>query len=223
MQKGKRVLLVKYRNAADVWVGPLRARGCRTLEQARRFADDKERQAERQRHGLEPLTADQRLTYGDLKDSWWKHDGRRRRSDSKYAFLASLGKHFDELRPFVLNPATAGAFAERLQEVLQQKLEREEIAAQTYNHLRAGIFRIFESACDPKRRLWNSENPVRWVKRAIVAKGRREGSRASRFFPSLAPSRSLCSARPGAGPLRSVSIRARVPARPWGSGRRTST
>jgi len=61
MQKGKRVLLVKYRNAANLWIGPLRARGCRTLEQARRFAEDKERQAlqarkplvERQHLGLE--------------------------------------------------------------------------------------------------------------------------------------------------------------------------
>jgi len=47
----------------------------------------------------------------------------------------------------------AGAFADRLQELLQQKLEQKEIAAGTYNHLRAGVFRIFESARDPKRRL----------------------------------------------------------------------
>ena len=186
MQKGKRGLLVKYRNAANLWIGPLRARGCRTLEQARRFAEDKERQAERQRHCLEPLTTDHHLTYGDLKDSWWKHDGRHRRSDSKHAFLASLGKHLDELRPFVLNPATAGAFADRLQELLQQKLEQKEIAAGTYNHLRAGVFRIFESARDPKRRLWNGENPVRWVKRAVVVKGRREVLSREQVLPVLA-------------------------------------
>jgi integrase len=185
-QKGKRVLLVKWRDAGGAWVGPRRAKGCRTLDQARRFADDKERQAERQRHGLDPIAGDQRVTFGDLSDSWWKHDGRHRRSDSKHAFRASLEKHLGELRPLVLNAATVGAFADRLQELLRQKLERNEIASETHNHLRAGVHRMFECARDPKRRLWNGENPIRWVKRATVVKARREVLTRDQVLPVLA-------------------------------------
>lgn len=160
-QKGIRVLLVKWRDAAGRWVGPRRAKGCRTLEQARRFADDMERQAERHRHGLEALPGEERLTFGALLDRWWDRDGRRRRSDSKYAFKASLEKHLGELRPCVLNAATAGPFAERLQGILDDKAEAGELAPQTLNHLRAGAFRIFEYARHPKCRLWTLENPVR--------------------------------------------------------------
>lgn len=79
-------------------------------ELARRFAEDKERQAERYRLGLEPLPGDQHLTFGALLDRWWDREGRRRQSESKHAFKGSLEKRLGELRPFVLNGATAGNF-----------------------------------------------------------------------------------------------------------------
>jgi len=186
VQKGKKVLLAKWRDAAGHWVGPRRAKGCRTLEQARRLAEDMERQAERVRHGLEQIPQDQRLTFGDLFDKWWEREGRRRRSESKHGFRASLEKHFGELRSFALYAATAGGFADRLEALLGDKLERGEVAPQTVNHLRAGVFRMFEFARDPKRRLWTSENPIRWVKRQKVPRRRYETLARHEVAPVLA-------------------------------------
>jgi integrase len=186
VQKGKRVLLVKWRDAAGRWIGPRRARACRTLEHARRFAEDKERQAERQRHGLEPLPGDQHLTFGALFDRWWECSGRRRRSKSKFGFKASLEKHLGQLRPFALNPGTAGAFAQRLEAILDDKAESGELAPQTLNHLRAGAFRIFEYASDPKCGLWTSQNPVKWVARKKGRKHKRLTFRREEVAPVLA-------------------------------------
>jgi integrase len=185
-QKGKRVLGYKHRGADGQWVGPLRAKGCRTLEQAQRLADDKERQAERHRHGLEALPGEEQVTFGGLLDRWWDREGRRRRSESKHAFKASLEKHLGELRSRVLNAATAGAFAEELQALLEDKLEGGELAPQTLNHLRSGAFRVFEYARHPKCRLWRLENPIGWVKRWKVPKPQHVVLRREEVAPVLA-------------------------------------
>ena len=223
VQKGNKVLLVKWRDAAGRWIGPRRARACRTLEQARRFAEDMERQAERQRHGLEPLPGDQRLTFAELLDGWWEREGRRRRGASNQDYRGFLEKHLSELRPFILNAATGGTFADQLDALLADKIEGGHLGPQSVNHLRSGVFRMFEFARDPKRRLWTTENPVRWIKRRKVPKRRYETLRREEVAPVLA-----AFSEPGLGaPWRwaalSVSTPARAPARRWDSGRKTST
>jgi integrase len=186
-QKGrKRVLVVKWRDAAGRWIGPRRAKGCRTLEQAQRFADDLERQAERARHGLEALPGEQRITWGVLVDAWWERSGRRRRSESKHGFRASLEKNLGELRGDVLNAATAGDFAARLEALLGDKVERGELSPATANHLRAGAFRVFQVARDPKSRQWRGENPIAWVKRWKVPRRRYETLARDQVAPVLA-------------------------------------
>jgi integrase len=182
---GKKVFLVKWRDASGKWVGPRRARGCRTEQQAQRFADDMERQAERYRHGLEPLPGDKVLTFGDLFEEWWKNDGRRRRSDSKFAFKALLEKHLKVFWTFVLNAATAPSFATLLQDLLDEKAERGELAPQTLNHVRAGAFRVFQYARHPKCQLWKSENPVQWVTRYRVPKRKRFVLQVGQILPVL--------------------------------------
>jgi integrase len=173
-QKGKEVLLVKYRDPAGRWVGPLRPKGCATLRDAKRFAEDMERRNERIRQGLELLPGEEPLMFGTLFDRWWVGEGVHQQSDSRFAMKGSLEKHVGGLRTFVLNPVTAGAFADRLETLLRHKLQAGEIAPKTHNHLRAGVFRMFEYARDPKQGLWKHENPIEWVKRAFVPEGEYE-------------------------------------------------
>ncbi|MGB8932981.1 MAG: site-specific integrase [Anaeromyxobacteraceae bacterium] len=184
-QKGKRVLGYKHRGADGKWVGPLRAKGCRTLEQAQRLADDRERQAERHRHGLEALPGEGKLTFGDLFKAWWKGEGSRRRSESKFEFKALVERHLQPLWSFVLNAATAPAFAQQLQALLDGKHDRSELAPQTLNHLRAGAFAAFRHARSPISQLWKFDNPVQWVKRYRVPKGHRITLKLEQFMPVL--------------------------------------
>jgi len=141
----------------------------RTKAEAVRFAQDKERQAWRQREGLEPAP-DERLAFGELMDWWWERYGSKRRGYANDKFRAFLEKHLGELRGFELRAATGGAFADRLDQLLAAKEEDRALAAQSLNHLRAAVFGMFERARDPKHGLWAVENPVRWVKRRKVPK-----------------------------------------------------
>ena len=157
-RNGRRHLVAKWRDATGRWVGPRIAKGCRTLEQAKRWAEDMERQAERQRLGLEALPNPEPITFGDLWDRWWDREGERLSSSSNLDFRAFLERHLAGLRAFVLLPATAGQFADRLDRLLADKDDK--LAPRSLNHLRGAAFRIFEHARDPKCRLWTSENPV---------------------------------------------------------------
>ena len=82
---------------------------CRTKLEARRFREDLERQAERQRAGLEPLPQDRvHVTFGELMDWWWKRHGQRLRSPTIRGFLE---KHLRaKLGPLPLHQITAETF-----------------------------------------------------------------------------------------------------------------
>jgi len=185
-KNGSRHLVAKWRDATGHWVGPRSAKGCRTLEQARRWAEDMERQAERQRNGLEALPSQGRVTFGDLWDRWWDREGRRLRGSSTNDFRVFFERHLAELRPFVLMPATAGAFADQLDRLLSEKEDAHELAPRSLNHLRGAAFRVFEHARDPKCHQWTSENPVRWVKRRRVPKRHYDVLKREEVSPVLA-------------------------------------
>ncbi len=138
-----------------------------TKTEAMLFAREKERQAWRQREGLEPLLTE-RLTFGELMDWWWERYGSTRRAYTKEHFHTFVEKQLDELRSFPLTPATAGEFADRLDKLLDEK--GKVLAPQSVNHLRSAAFGMFERARDPKHRKWVGENPVRWVKRRKIPK-----------------------------------------------------
>jgi integrase len=185
-KRGRRkILVVRWRDsvAPGGWREERRPND-RTLTQAREYAHEMERRADLVAKGFasEPT----RVTFGEIWDRWWEKDGRRRRSDSKHGFRQSLEKHLAALRPFVLVPATAGTFADKLESLLVEKLERHELAPQTVNHLRAGVFRMFEYARNPKVQLWRGENPITWVKRQQVPKRRYEVIRREQVRPLLA-------------------------------------
>ena len=77
-----------------------RATPARTKAEAMRFAVDKERQAWRQREGLDPAP-DERIAFGDLMDWWWERYGSARRGYANEEFRAFLEKHLGELRAWV--------------------------------------------------------------------------------------------------------------------------
>jgi integrase len=167
----KPVLTVKWLDAQGGRVEERRPND-RTKKQALDYARERERDAELLRKGL--ALEVKPVLFGAIWDSWWDRDGRRRRSDSKHAFRSMLEKHLAPLRPFVLVPATAGAFAAQLDAILAAKEDAGELGPQTLNHLRAGAHRMFEHAKDPKVALWTAENPIRWVKRRTVPRSKKE-------------------------------------------------
>jgi len=127
-------------------------------------AREKERQAWRQREGLEPLPAAS-TTFGDLLD-WWREEYRSdARAYTTDDFLKFVEKHLAPLQHFSLTPASAGEFARALDKLLKAKEKAGDLAPRTLNHLRSAVFNAFERARDPKHRKWAAENPVRWVKR----------------------------------------------------------
>jgi integrase len=126
------------------------------------------------------------VTFGELWDRWWDREGQRLRSSSTHDFQAFLQRHLAELRPFVLNAATAGAFADHLDRLLSEKEDAHQLAPRSLNYLRAAAFRVFEHARDPKCHLWTSVNPVRWVKRRRVPKRHYEVLRREEVAPVLA-------------------------------------
>ncbi|WP_152643266.1 hypothetical protein [Anaeromyxobacter sp. PSR-1] len=147
------------------------------------YAREREKHADRIAKGLE--NEPDRIPVGDIWDQWWNREGRRRRGSSTEDYRAFLEKHLAPLRSFLLTPATSGAFAEKL-DVLDEKEDRGELGPQSLNHLRAGVFRMFECARDPKHRLWATENPVQWVKRRKVPKRKYETLRREQVRPLLA-------------------------------------
>ena len=165
----------------------------RTKAQAEDYAREMERRADRIAQGLE--TKQESVLFGTIWDQWWDREGSRRRGSSNDDYRAFLEKHLAPLRPFTLLPANGGAFAEQLDRLLDAKEDEHELGAQSLNHLRAGVFRMFEWARDPKHRLWAAENPVQWVKRRKVPRRRYEVLRREQVWPLLAalPAPSLAS------------------------------
>ncbi len=97
----------------------------RTKAQAEEYAREREKHADRIAKGLE--NEPERTEFGAMCDQWWNREGRRRRGSSTEDYLAFLVKHLAPLRSFVLTPATGGAFAEKLDVLLDEKEDRGEL------------------------------------------------------------------------------------------------
>src|SRR5690242_9251305 len=118
----------------------------RTKGQAEEYAREREKQADRIAKGLE--NEPERIPFRDMWDQWWNREGRRRRGSFTDDYRAFLEKHLAPLRSFLLTPATGGAFAEKLDVLLDAKEDRGELGPQRLNHLRAGVVRLFVCARD---------------------------------------------------------------------------
>lgn len=153
--------VVKWRNAHGRW-RQQRTR-CHTKLEARRFADDLERRAERQAAGVEPLPEGRtRVTFGDLMDWWWRRHGSRLRSLTVKPFME---KHFrEELGGLRLDEVTTELF----DAFLAQK--DAELAPKTLNHLRSLAYRMYRLASEPSVGKWHGPNPIAAVPRRKVPK-----------------------------------------------------
>jgi integrase len=165
------ILIVRWRDAHGALIEERRPND-RTKRQALDYARERERTADLQRKGF--ALEFKPVTFGALWDAWWTREGSRRRSNSKHAFHDSLKKHLASLRDFVLTPGTAGDFAAALETLLHEREQRKELSPQSLNHLRAGVFRMFEHGRNPKVHLWIGENPAQWVTRRTGPRTRKE-------------------------------------------------
>lgn len=146
--------------------------------EARRLAEDIERRAERQRHGLEPLPGDSTMTLGELC-AWWLRErcpapsieGERRRLDL-HVTRAPLGN-------VPLAQVTPAALDGRLRE-----MERDEAAPASVNKLRAVVHTVFSRAI--KAQLWTGANPVAAVETRRVPR-RAYGTLRAEEVPVLLP------------------------------------
>ncbi len=120
--------------------------------EARRLAQDLERRAERQRHGLDPLPSDATMSLGELC-SWWLRercpeasvDGERRRLELHVTRTALGDVPLAQVAPAALDG--------RLRE-----MERDGAAPASVNKLRAVLHTVFARAI--KAQLWTGANPV---------------------------------------------------------------
>jgi integrase len=126
-----------------------------TKTEARRLAEDMERRAERQRHGLEPLPAESTQTLGQLCE-WWLDE--RCPAQSREGERNRLTLHVlkTPLAALPLPQVTAAAVDARLRE-----MERDGAAPASLNKLRAVLHTVFARAA--KARLWTGANPLEAV------------------------------------------------------------
>jgi integrase len=154
--------LIKYVGADGKWRGPLVAKGCTNLKDAKEYAADLEYKARRQRDGLEPLEAPEDIAFGELLDPWCKSVLSKRESESKHDFVAMVRKHFGHLSDHRLGAKTVPAFACEVEEILRV-LKEQDYAASTRRKLKSALSGIFREASNPKRKRWHFENPIGWL------------------------------------------------------------
>jgi len=150
---------VKYKDATGRWC--TKPTAAETKTEAKRLASDLERRAERQRFGLEPLPNDDDTTLGDLL-RWWD-DAYFSHTSGYEKSRPSFHKHLVEsdLAKLPLSQVTSG----RIENFIQAKTH--ELAAQTVNHLRGFLCRVFGAA---RRAGKVRDNPVLDVRRRRTPK-----------------------------------------------------
>ena len=150
---------VKYKDATGRWC--TRPTTTVTKTEAKHLASDLERRAERQRFGLEPLPGDDDTTLGDLL-RWWE-DAYFSHTSGYEKSRPSFHKHLVEsdLAKLPLSQVTSG----RIEIFIQAKTH--ELAAQTVNHLRGFLCRVFGAA---RRAGKVRDNPVLDVRRRRAPK-----------------------------------------------------
>jgi integrase len=181
----RKVLVAGWRDPSvpGRWVEERRP-NCTSRADALRYARQREEEADLIAKGLRSPVAP--VDFGTMWDRWWKDVGQHRRGGSKEDFRRFLEKHLGALRQVILLPANAGDFAARIDELLNEKAATGALQAKSLNHLRDGVYGIFEHARNPKVKLWLHENPIQWVGRRRVPRRRYEILRRDQIHPLLA-------------------------------------
>jgi integrase len=149
----------KYKDATGSWC--TRPTTAETKTDAKRLAGDLERRAERHRLGLEPLPTEDGTSLGDLL-RWWEEEYFRHAP----AYSRSRGtfhRHLldSDLAKLPVREVTSG----RVEQFIQGKTH--ELAAQTVNHLRGFLCRVFGTA---RRAGKVRDNPILDVRRRRLPK-----------------------------------------------------
>ena len=132
-----------------------------TKTEAKEIARELERVAWRQRKGLEPLAPppEKSVRFKVLYNAWRPTYRAKSRAYSADAYLASLDKHLAPLMDETITRSTAVDFAQKV-ELLLNELEARGLAPRTLNHIRYGVFSVFESARGLAQRTWEGDNPI---------------------------------------------------------------
>ncbi len=175
IQRGRK-FYVKWKDAHGRW--QRRASTAKTKTEARRFAEDLERKAERARHGLEALPVDGGgETFGELL-SWWL-ETYSSGTPSHRRNTSSVRRH---LVPSSLAKIPAAALnSGQLEAFLQAKSS--EIGPNTINHLRAFVSAAFTAAKRAGR--FEGPNPAAGVRRRKVPRRTPDYLKAGEVGPVL--------------------------------------
>src|SRR5207244_3079531 len=128
---------IKFRDVAGIQ----RRQGttCRTKTEAKRLAEDLERQAERQFHGLEPLPGDAAsISFGELLHWWWETHGRHR---ADRLLPTMMDKH---IRPGLAHLPVRSVTPAALEKWLHGR--EETLAPRSINYLRSLVHGVFSKA-----------------------------------------------------------------------------
>jgi len=132
---------------------------CTTRKEAQRLADDLERKAERQRHGLEPLHEEAPpMTFGELFDWWLREYAAHQRSDSEGFYRKRLLPGLARLPLQEVSPA-------RLEGLLQAQT-KDGLSPKSVNELRGAVYTLFRRAT--QRGLWRGLNPAAGIEKRKV-------------------------------------------------------
>jgi integrase len=152
----------RWKDAHGNWREERLTHGSKT--EARHYALEQEKTAERQRKGLDPLAGTGDDTFEDLFTWWWDEYGRRLRSTTVRSFAR---KHLI---------STIGKL--RVREVTAAKLEgvmnsrADDLAPRSINHLRGLVHVVYSKAI--RRGKWTGTNPAAAVERRKVIRGKPE-------------------------------------------------
>jgi integrase len=157
----------RYRDWTGRWVAT--ATTAKGKTEARRMADELERQAERQRLGLEVRPAESTMTFGELCQWWlkeWCPEASLARESSRLSFHVIgtlLGKlPLKELTPFHIDSRF------RLLEKGNAEEGRKAQSAASLNKLRGTLHSVFRRARKPG--FWTRQNPIQDVETRRVPK-----------------------------------------------------
>ncbi len=154
-RKRGRKWYVSFLGASGRWQE--KASKARTKTEAERLAQDLERQAERQRHGLEALPIDDGETLGGLCSWWIDHRcPEASRAGQRYTLTAHI---IDApIGGLLVRAVTAAVLEDRFQELEKGNAERPPIGPNTINKIRTTLRTVFSRARKAGR--WSGNNPA---------------------------------------------------------------
>lgn len=165
--KDRDVWVVKWRDAAGTW--RKQRTECATKAEAKAYARQLEHRADLQRAHLAPMDGPSSWTFGTLITWYDEHHAHRVKSQH---VRTSVGKHLvpalEKLPLVEVTPAVLDGLLGTLSRPLGEKNKKKPLSAETINHLRSFLHKVFALAIAADK--WTLANPVAKVARRRVPK-----------------------------------------------------